>query len=193
MIVVIDHFDSFVETLARYVREAGYKTKILRQTASVRDIIGLDPSGLILSPGPGTPDNTGVSLDLLQALPANLPVLGVCLGHQVLAKAYGGTIGRAREPRHGKASLLTHNGSRLFDTLPSPFEAAHYHALIVESLPTSLQVTAHSALGEIMAFEHITAPIFGVQFHPESVLTPQGRRLIENFLTFTGAPQQEAA
>lgn len=187
MIVVIDHFDSFVETLARYVRELGYACKVVRQTASVRDIMALAPRGVILSPGPGTPDNSGISLELVKTCP-HLPILGVCLGAQVLAAGFGGRIARACEPRHGKSSPLTHDNSRLFCGVPSPFEAGRYHSLVAKNLPPELRVTAHSALGEVMAFEHTHAPIFGVQFHPESVLTPQGRKIVENFLRLTGTP-----
>ena len=185
MIVVIDHFDSFVEILACYVREAGHSTHIMRQTTSVDEVLKLKPDGLILSPGPGTPDNSGVSLDLIKArqiYATHLPILGVCLGHQVLAQAYGGTIARAIEPRHGKASPITHNNSRLFNNMPSPFLAGRYHALIAKNLPTDLLITATSPHNEIMGFEHAREPVFGVQFHPESVMTPQGHQLIENFL-----------
>lgn len=192
MIVVIDHFDSFVETLARYVREAGYPTKLVRQDADLETILALHPRGIILSPGPGTPENCGVSRALLAARPETLPVLGVCLGHQLLAAHFGAQIGRADEPRHGKPSPLTHTGSALFDGVPSPFQAGRYHALIARDLPTCLRVTSTSAGGEVMAFEHVTQPVYGVQFHPESVLTPNGRRLIENFLAQTG-PADEAA
>ncbi|MCH9758015.1 MAG: aminodeoxychorismate/anthranilate synthase component II [Proteobacteria bacterium] len=189
MIIVIDHFDSFVETLSRYARESGRTVLQLRQTASVRDVLGLNPSGIILSPGPGTPDNTGVTLELIKARPAALPILGICLGHQALAQALGGKISRAREPRHGKSSPIHYQGGRLFLGLDNPFDAGRYHSLIVEKLPDCLHATAHSAQNEIMAFEHVHDPLFGVQFHPESILTPQGRMLMDNFFTITDAFQ----
>ena len=183
MIVVIDHYDSFVETLARYVREAGHETLVMRQNVSVNDVLREAPEAVILSPGPGRPEDTGVTLDLLAALPADIPVLGICLGHQTLAHYLGGTVGRAKEPRHGKASTLTHEGHFLFDGIKSPFEAGRYHALIVETLPATCIRLAHSALGENMALAHESLPLYGLQFHPESILTPEGRRMIENFLS----------
>jgi anthranilate synthase component 2/para-aminobenzoate synthetase component 2 len=193
MIVVIDHFDSFVETLARYVREAGYATKIVRQDSDLGELLVSDMDGLILSPGPGGPETTGLTQALLAHCPPSLPVLGVCLGHQVLAHHFGAKIGRAREPRHGKSSMITHHGHEMFDGLPTPFEAGRYHALIAQDLPPELEVTATSELGEIMAFAHRARPIFGLQFHPESVLTPQGRLMIDNFLRRTRAQPERVS
>ena len=192
MIIVIDHFDSFVETLARYVREAGHDTLVMRQTASVNDVLRENPQAIILSPGPGRPEDTGVTLDLLAALPDNIPVLGICLGHQTLAHYLGGTVSRAKEPRHGKASALTHQGHFLFESIASPFEAGRYHALIVDDLPSSCTALAQSAAGENMALAHKTRPLYGLQFHPESILTPQGRTMIENFLTHAAAKEAAA-
>lgn len=182
MIVVIDHYDSFVETLARYVREAGFETLVMRQSVSVNDVLRENPQAVILSPGPGRPENTGVTRDLLAALAPHVPVLGICLGHQTLAHVLGGHVGRAKEPRHGKASDLTHDGHFLFDGIDSPFAAGRYHALIVDDLPPDCRALAHSRQGEIMALAHKERPLYGLQFHPESILTPQGRRMIENFL-----------
>jgi anthranilate synthase/aminodeoxychorismate synthase-like glutamine amidotransferase len=182
MIVVIDHFDSFVETLARYVREAGHKSLVMRQNVSVNDVLRENPLGVILSPGPGGPENTGVTLDLLAALPPHVPVLGICLGHQTLAHYLGGRVSRAQEPRHGKPSPLSHEGHFLFNGIPSPFEAGRYHALIVDALPDACRVISQSAAGENMGFAHETRPLYGLQFHPESILTPWGRCMIENFL-----------
>jgi anthranilate synthase/aminodeoxychorismate synthase-like glutamine amidotransferase len=182
MIVVIDHFDSFVETLARYVREAGHETLVMRQSVSVEDVLAVAPSAVILSPGPGGPATTGVTLDLLAALPDTTPVLGICLGHQTLAAHLGASIGKAQEPRHGKPSALTHSGHWLFDGIESPFQAGRYHALIVEQVPQDCQPIASSQGGEIMGFAHKTRPLYGLQFHPESILTPQGRPMLENFL-----------
>ncbi len=182
MIVVIDHFDSFVETLARYVREAGFKTRVMRQTVSIDDVLREKPQAIILSPGPGRPETTGVTLDLLAGLPEDIPVLGICLGHQTLAHYLGGTVARAREPRHGKPSPLMHSGHFLFNGIHSPFEAGRYHALIVDTMPPNCVEIACSALGENMGLAHETRRLYGLQFHPESILTPDGRTMIENFL-----------
>ena len=198
MILVIDHYDSFVETLARYVREAGFDTRIINQDAMrAPEIAALEPTAIIFSPGPGGPDTTGVSVPLIKLLAGHVPMLGVCLGHLAMAAAFGGTIARAEEPLHGKASPVTHKATPLFDGLESPFDAGRYHALIVAQLPPCLSATAHSGAGEIMALEHESAPLYGVQFHPESVLTPQGRKLISNFLNlataFEGAQEKARA
>jgi anthranilate synthase/aminodeoxychorismate synthase-like glutamine amidotransferase len=182
MIIVIDHFDSFVETLARYIREAGHATRVMRQDVCADAVLALEPQAVILSPGPGRPENTGVTLPLLETLPAHIPVLGICLGHQALAHYLGGAVSQAQEPRHGKASAIHHNEDALFAGLENPFDAGRYHALIVDKLPLDCVSLATSALGENMAFKHKTRPLYGVQFHPESILTPQGRRLIDNFL-----------
>lgn len=192
MIVVIDHFDSFVETLARYVREAGHETEVMRQSVSVQEVLRKNPQAVILSPGPGNPENTGVTLKLLAALPPHIPVLGICLGHQTLAHYLGGTVRRAQEPRHGKPSPLIHNGHFLFDGITSPFEAGRYHALIVDQVPENCQAIAHSGLGENMGIAHKSRPQFGLQFHPESILTPDGRHMIENFLSLLAADETKA-
>lgn len=182
MIVVIDHFDSFVETLARYIAEAGFAVKVIRQDSTPEAVLAFNPQAVVLSPGPGRPETTGLTLPLLQKLPHDVPVLGICLGHQALAQHLGGTVGHAQEPRHGKASPISHNGDALFDGMDNPFEAGRYHALIVECLPDTCRALAASARGENMAFKHDSRPLYGVQFHPESILTPQGRLLVENFL-----------
>ena len=192
MIVVIDHFDSFVETLARYIAEAGFVVQVIRQDSTPEAVLALDPQAVVLSPGPGRPETTGLTLPLLQKLPRNVPVLGICLGHQALAQHLGGTVGHAEEPRHGKASPISHNGDALFDGMDNPFAAGRYHALIVESLPENCHALAASALGENMAFKHDSRPLYGVQFHPESILTPQGRLLVENFLAL-GKCRKDAA
>ena len=192
MIVVIDHFDSFVETLARYIAEAGFAVQVIRQDSTPEAVLALDPQAVVLSPGPGRPETTGVTLPLLQKLPVDVPVLGICLGHQALAHYLGGTVGHAQEPRHGKASPIGHNGDALFDGMDNPFEAGRYHALIVETLPENCRVLAVSLRGENMAFKHDSRPLYGVQFHPESILTPQGRLLIENFLALTGCRKDAA-
>ena len=192
MIVVIDHFDSFVETLARYIAEAGFVVQVIRQDSTPEAVLALDPQAVVLSPGPGRPETTGLTLPLLQKLPRNVPVLGICLGHQALAQHLGGTVGHAQEPRHGKASPISHNGDALFDGMDNPFEAGRYHALIVECLPDTCRALAASARGENMAFKHDSRPLYGVQFHPESILTPQGRLLVENFLAL-GKCRKDAA
>ena len=188
MILVIDHYDSFVETLARYVREAGFDTRIINQDEmDAAAIAALAPRAIIFSPGPGGPTTTGVSVPLIKLLADRVPMLGVCLGHLAMAAAFGGTVGRADEPLHGKASPVTHAATPLFEGLANPFDAGRYHALIVAQLPDCMRATAHSASGEIMALEHKNAPLYGVQFPPESVLTPQGRRLVSNFLNLATA------
>jgi anthranilate synthase/aminodeoxychorismate synthase-like glutamine amidotransferase len=185
MILVIDNYDSFVNNLARYVREAGPETVIIRNDAqTVEECLNLKPAGVIISPGPKSPAEAGISMDLLRSLDPAIPMLGVCLGHQCLIEAYGGETRRARHPLHGEASEIRHTGGGLFAGLPSPMMAARYHSLVsVPATDCPLICTAWSADSELMAVAHRARPWFGVQFHPESVLTPLGRRLIENFLT----------
>jgi anthranilate synthase/aminodeoxychorismate synthase-like glutamine amidotransferase len=185
MILVVDNYDSFVQTLARYVREAGAETTVLRNDAmAAAAMIALKPEAVILSPGPRTPREAGVCLDLLAALPVTIPVLGVCLGCQALAEAFGGRTVRARRPLHGEASLVRHDGTGILHGLSSPIEAGRYHSLIAE-IPAdgALIANAWSEEGEIMGLRRKSAPWHGVQFHPESLLTPSGRAIIANFLT----------
>lgn len=182
MILVIDNYDSFVETLARYVREAGHPTRVVRNDGLCADAIArLAPRGVLLSPGPYGPAEAGVCLDLPAALPAT-PMLGVCLGHLAIAEAYGSRTVRARTPMHGRASPVVHDGSDLFASVPSPFSAGRYHALVSDIEGTGLLPSAWSETGELMAFRHPSRPHLGVQFHPESILTPHGRTLLGNFL-----------
>lgn len=184
MILIIDNYDSFVHNLARYVREAGFAARIMRNDeAGATAFAALNPSGVILSPGPKRPADAGVSLDLLRRMPAATPVLGVCLGHQCLVEAFGGRTVCAEHPLHGEASLICHDGQGLFEGLPSPMAVGRYHSL-VSILPASsdLVACAWSEEGELMAVRRAGAPWHGVQFHPESLLTPFGRALIENFL-----------
>ncbi|MEM8988388.1 MAG: aminodeoxychorismate/anthranilate synthase component II, partial [Pseudomonadota bacterium] len=175
---------SFVHTLARYVCEAGVEAKVLRNDACAPDaIIDLAPNGVVLSPGPGRPVDTGVSIPLIQRLPLTTPVLGVCLGHQAIAEAFGGRTVRAKTPMHGRASFIRHDGSGIFAGLPSPFAAGRYHSLASDiSGAGGLKANAWTEDGEIMGLAHVARPIFGVQFHPESLLTPHGRIMIENFV-----------
>lgn len=184
MIIVIDNYDSFVHNLARYVREAGADTKVIRNDAmSVDACLALDPTGVIISPGPKRPENGGVSLGVIRALAAHTPLLGVCLGHQCLVEVFGGKTVRAEHPLHGEASVVTHSGAGVFSGVPSPFLAGRYHSLIATPAADGpLQSIAWSEEGELMAVRHRTRAWFGVQFHPESLLTPHGRRIIENFV-----------
>jgi anthranilate synthase/aminodeoxychorismate synthase-like glutamine amidotransferase len=184
MILLIDNYDSFVHTLAGYVRELGRDTLVIRNDAVTLDEVErLGASHIIISPGPGAPSGAGISTALVRRFGPAIPILGVCLGHQCIGEAWGGKVVRAR-PRHGKASAVHHDGRGLFAGLESPFQAARYHSLVVErsSLPADLRITAESDDGTIMAMEHRTHPVVGVQFHPESVLSDHGHLLIERFL-----------
>ena len=185
MILLIDNYDSFVYNLARYVQELGEMPLVRRHDAlSVDDVLDLAPSHIIISPGPCSPREAGISTELVRRLGGNIPILGVCLGHQCIGAAYGGEIVRAGLPMHGKISRIHHGGRGIFAGLPSPFVATRYHSLVIApaSIPQSLAVTATSEDGEIMAVQHVTHPVYGVQFHPESVLTEHGYRLLDHFL-----------
>ncbi len=191
MILLIDNYDSFVFNLARYFEELGFETDVVRNDAlGVDDVRSMTPQAVILSPGPCTPAEAGICVDLVRELSDDVPLLGVCLGHQAIAAAYGASIIRAPEPVHGRTSLISHEGNRLFDGLPNPYRVTRYHSLTVEenSLPASLNVTARTNDGLVMAFEHRTSPVFGVQFHPEAVLTQSGHQLLKNFLNAAGLP-----
>jgi anthranilate synthase/aminodeoxychorismate synthase-like glutamine amidotransferase len=187
VILVIDNYDSFVHNLARYLREAGGETEVLRNDAAPAEkVIAAAPKGVVLSPGPRTPLEAGICLDVLARLPATTPVLGVCLGHQCIVEAFGGRTERAREPLHGEASLVRHDGSGIFEGVASPMQAGRYHSLISTlGENAELAACAWSEAGEVMAVRRRAAPWFGVQFHPESLLTPNGRLLISNFLART--------
>jgi anthranilate synthase/aminodeoxychorismate synthase-like glutamine amidotransferase len=185
MILLIDNYDSFVHNLARYVQELGETPLVRRHDAlTVDQVLDLSPSRIIISPGPCSPVEAGISTELVRRAGPAIPILGVCLGHQCIGAAYGGEIVRAGRPMHGKTSRIHHDGTGLFAGLPSPFLATRYHSLVIspESLPPELEVTARSEDGEIMAVRHATHPVHGVQFHPESVLTEHGYRLIDHFL-----------
>src|SRR2546423_9976789 len=185
MILLIDNYDSFVFNLARYVRELGEETVVRRHDGtSYEEIETLRPSHIIISPGPCSPGEAGISTDVVRRFGPTIPILGVCLGHQCIGAAYGAGIVRAERPVHGKAARIRHDGSGLFAGLPNPFPAARYHSLVISraGLPAALRVTATADDGEIMAVEHVRHPVIGVQFHPESVLTEHGYGLLGRFL-----------
>jgi anthranilate synthase/aminodeoxychorismate synthase-like glutamine amidotransferase len=184
-VLVIDNYDSFTFNLVQYLGELGAQVEVHRNDAiDVAGVRAREPHGLLISPGPCTPNEAGVSLELLRALGGSLPTLGVCLGHQAIGQAYGGRIVRADRLMHGKTSPILHDGRGLFETIASPFEATRYHSLLVErsSLPDCLEISAWTAEGEIMGLRHRQHPVDGVQFHPESVLTLEGKRLVGNWL-----------
>jgi len=189
MILLIDNYDSFVYNLSRYLTEMGQETRVVRNDrVSVLEALLMKPDAVVLSPGPKTPKEAGISVELIRSLPRNLPLLGVCLGHQAIASAFGGDVIRAPWPVHGRTSDVLHNGAGLFEDLPSPLPATRYHSLIVDeaTLPGELEITARTDEDLIMALAHKDRPIFGVQFHPESVLTRNGRQLLANFLKIAG-------
>ncbi len=189
MILLIDNYDSFVYNLARYFRELSCEVEVVRNDQiTVAEIAAKRPDALVLSPGPCTPNEAGICLEVVQQLGQSIPILGVCLGHQTIAAALGGDVVRAPEPIHGRTSLVAHNGQRLFADLPNPLTATRYHSLVVPeaTLPSCLRATARTADGLLMGLEHVAWPTFGVQFHPESILTTDGHRLLENFLLLSG-------
>ncbi len=191
-ILVIDNYDSFTYNLVQYLGELGEDPLVRRNDAvNVEEIGALDPRAIVLSPGPCAPAQAGVTVPVIQRWGATIPMLGVCLGHQAIAEAYGGRVVRAGRVMHGKLSAIVHDGDDLFAELPSPLEVMRYHSLVVEpeSLPAALMVTAHARdePAEIHALRHREHPVWGVQFHPESVLSQGGKRLLQNFLTLAAA------
>ena len=185
MLLILDNYDSFTYNLVQYLQVLTVDIEVHRNDAlTVDEVINLDPDAIVISPGPCTPNEAGISVDLVRALGMTVPTLGVCLGHQAIGAALGASIVRAPELMHGKTSPITHDGKGLFDALPNPFDATRYHSLIVdrESLPDDLDVTAETSDGLIMAMQHRTHPLYGVQFHPESILTTVGPKLLRNFL-----------
>jgi anthranilate synthase component II len=183
VILLVDNYDSFTYNLAHLFGELGCEVVVLRNDELDADEAErLAPSHLVVSPGPGRPADAGVSIDVVRRLGASTPTLGVCLGHQAIVEAFGGEVGYARELLHGKASPVEHDGTGLFTDLPAPFDAGRYHSLAATSLPDVLEPTAYAEDGEVMAVRHRTLPVVGVQFHPESVLTPDGPALARNFL-----------
>jgi anthranilate synthase/aminodeoxychorismate synthase-like glutamine amidotransferase len=185
MLLIIDNYDSFTYNLVQYFGELGAEIQVFRNDQiTVREIGRLGPSLLCISPGPGTPQDAGISCEVIRALGPTIPTLGVCLGHQAMADVFGGHVIRAPRLMHGKTSMIRHTGGGVFTGLPNPFEATRYHSLIVEreTMPPCLEITAETAEGEIMGLRHRELPIHGVQFHPESILTHDGKSLLKNFL-----------
>ncbi len=189
-VVMIDNYDSFTFNLVQYLGELGARVTTLRNDeTSVDAVAALRPDALVVSPGPCDPDRAGISMDVIRRLAPSVPTLGVCLGHQCIGQVHGGHIVRAPEIVHGKASRITHDGRELFAGLPSPLSVIRYHSLTIapETLPASLEVTATTADGTIMAVRHRALPLWGVQFHPESILTEGGKTLLQNFLDLAAA------
>jgi anthranilate synthase/aminodeoxychorismate synthase-like glutamine amidotransferase len=185
MILVLDNYDSFTYNLVQYFGELGADLRVVRNDQiTVAEIETLAPERIIVSPGPCTPSEAGISSEVIKTFGPRLPILGVCLGHQCIGEVYGGDVVRADRLMHGKTSPIIHQGQGVFKDLPSPFEATRYHSLIVkrDTLPDVLEITAETAEGEIMGLQHKTLPVHGVQFHPESILTAEGKRLLKNFL-----------
>ncbi len=191
MVLLIDNYDSFTYNLAQYFGELGCELLVKRNDEiSLDEIAALAPTHICISPGPYTPREAGISKDVVLRFGAEVAILGVCLGHQCVAEAYGGKIVRASSLMHGKSSKIRHDGSGLLSTLPAPFEAGRYHSLVVErsSFPRSLEIIAESEDGEIMALRHRQLPVYGVQFHPESILTPNGKKILSRFLLLPPNP-----
>jgi anthranilate synthase component II len=187
MLLMIDNYDSFTYNLVQYFGELGEDVRVVRNDAiDLEGIAALAPARIVLSPGPCTPNEAGVSLPLIRAFAGKLPILGVCLGHQAIGQAFGGRVVHAGRVMHGKTSDIRHASKGVFAGLPSPFRATRYHSLVIEraSLPDCLEITAESEDGEIMGVRHKTLPVEGVQFHPESILTEHGHALLKNFLEF---------
>ena len=187
MILVLDNYDSFTYNLVQYFGELGAELVVRRNDrTSIDEVEELHPEKICISPGPGTPDEAGISNDLIRHFGPRIPVLGVCLGHQCIGQVYGGEVVRAERITHGKTSPILHEGDGVFRGLPIPFEATRYHSLIVrrETLPEELEVVAETSDREIMGLRHRQHPVHGVQFHPESIMTGEGKRLLANFLSF---------
>ncbi len=185
MIVMIDNYDSFTYNLVQYLEQIGASVKVVRNdAASISDIISWNPSGIVISPGPGRPETAGLSLPLVKHLSGKIPILGVCLGHQAIAAAFGGKVVSAKRLMHGKTSIIQADGKTLYHGISKPFEAMRYHSLVVsrEHLPECLEISSESDDGEIMGIRHRKHPTEGIQFHPESIMTRVGKRLLRNFL-----------
>ncbi len=185
MVLVIDNYDSFTYNLVQYLGELGEDVRVYRNDRiTLEEIVAFKPDHIVISPGPGTPDDSGISNEVIRVFGPTTPVLGVCLGHQCIGHVFGGVVSRAPRLMHGKTSSVYHNGHGLFNGIPSPFTATRYHSLIVEeTMPEGLVVTAFTRDGEVMALQHREYPVVGVQFHPESILTEHGKRILQNFLS----------
>ncbi len=186
MLLLIDNYDSFTYNLYQYLAELGAQITVRRNDrVSIAEIAAMRPEQIVISPGPCTPNEAGLSCEIIRQFGSSIPLLGVCLGHQAIGQVYGGRVIRAPEPMHGKSSLIYHHGQGVLSELPAPFSANRYHSLIVEraTLPDALEITAETADGLIMGLRHRTHPVEGVQFHPESIMTPDGKQLLRNFLT----------
>ena len=191
MLLVIDNYDSFTYNLVQYLGEMGEVVQVVRNDEiKAVEIAGRAPSHIVISPGPCTPNEAGISLDVIKTYAGQIPILGVCLGHQAIGQAFGGKVVRAARVMHGKTSKISHDGKGMFTGLPNPFDATRYHSLLIEraTVPAVLDITAETEAGEIMAVRHKTLPVEGVQFHPESFLTTGGKDLLRNFLERKGRP-----
>ena len=189
MILIIDNYDSFTYNLVQYFGELGADLKIHRNDVlSIKDIARMRPEKIVISPGPGRPESAGISVDIIRAFAGKIPILGVCLGHQCIGHAFGGKIVRAKKLMHGKTSMIRHDNKEIFKGITNPFEATRYHSLVMErkSTPKCLEVTAKTSDGEIMGVRHKDFPLWGVQFHPESILTTEGKQILNNFLKLKG-------
>ena len=185
MILVIDNYDSFTYNLVQYLGELGAEPEVVRNDAvDMSGISAMRPERIVISPGPGTPDDAGISLEVIRGLGSGIPILGVCLGHQAIGQAFGATVARARRQMHGKTSAVEHDGRGVFRGVPSPFSATRYHSLAVlaDTVPEDLEITARADDGEVMGLRHRRWPVEGVQFHPEAILTEHGKILLANFL-----------
>jgi anthranilate synthase component 2 len=195
MILLIDNYDSFTFNLVHFLGDLGARCEVVRNDQiTVQEAIDRAPEAIVLSPGPCTPNEAGICLDLIAAAAGRIPLFGVCLGHQAIGQAFGGEVIRAAVPMHGKISPVTHGGTDIFAGLPSPFNATRYHSLTVrpETLPDSLIATAHTEDGTIMGLRHRSLPIFGVQFHPESIASEHGHQILRNFLDIAHGSNQPA-
>lgn len=185
MIVMIDNYDSFTYNLVQYLRQLGAMVNVVRNDAiTVEELEDMKPAGIVISPGPGRPESAGISIDVVKRLSGKIPILGVCLGHQTIAQAFGARIIQAQRLMHGKTSMVTADEKNIYNGVARPFKAMRYHSLVVdrESLPECLMITSEADDGEIMGLRHKTDPTEGIQFHPESIMTPKGKRLLRNFL-----------
>ena len=190
MILLLDNYDSFTWNLYQALATLGAEVEVRRNDAlKVADVLAMEPAGIVLSPGPGRPSDAGIQPELLRLLPERVPLFGVCLGHQGLVESCGGALERDPVPVHGKSSLVHHDGSALYAGLPNPFQAGRYHSLraVRDALPAELKLTAWTSDGHVMGVQHARLPRFGVQFHPESILTPHGERILARFLALCGA------